>query len=94
MIKLIRNADVYAPAHLGKKDVLVIADKVVRIADKIEGYEGMPEVEVFDFSGKKLLPVLPSWSSQTVSSSCTANAIWLLWGLQRQTGQIPFRICR
>ena len=56
MIKLIRNADVYAPAHLGKKDVLVIADKVVRIADKIEGYEGMPEVEVFDFSGKKLLP--------------------------------------
>ena len=53
MIKLIRNADVYAPAHLGKKDVLVIADKVVRIADKIEGYEGMPEVEVFDFSGKK-----------------------------------------
>ena len=26
-------------AHLGKKDVLVIADKVVRIADKIEGYE-------------------------------------------------------
>ena len=56
LIKLIRNADVYAPAHLGKKDVLVIADKVVRIADKIEGYEGMPEVEVFDFSGKKLLP--------------------------------------
>ena len=56
MIKLIRNADVYAPAHLGKKDVLVIADKVVRIADKIEGYEGMPEVEVFDFSGNKLLP--------------------------------------
>lgn len=56
MIKLIRNADVYAPAHLGQKDVLVIADKVVRIADKIEGYEGMPEVEVFDFSGKKLLP--------------------------------------
>ena len=43
LIKLIRNADVYAPAHLGKKDVLVIADKVVRIADKIEGYEGMPE---------------------------------------------------
>ena len=56
LIKLIRNADVYTPAHLGKKDVLVIADKVVRIADKIEGYEGMPDVEIFDFSGKKLLP--------------------------------------
>lgn len=36
--------------------MLVIADKVVRIADKIEGYEGMPEVEVFDFSGKSCCP--------------------------------------
>lgn len=56
MIKLIKNAEVYAPAYLGKKDVLVIADKIARIEDKIEGYEGLPEVETFDFSGKKLLP--------------------------------------
>lgn len=56
MIKLIKNAEVYAPAYLGKKDVLVIADKIARIEDKIEGYDGLPEVEVFDFSGKKLLP--------------------------------------
>lgn len=56
LIKLIKNAEVYAPAYLGKKDVLVIADKIARIEDKIEGYEGLPEVETFDFSGKKLLP--------------------------------------
>ena len=56
MIKLIKNAEVYAPAYLGKKDVLVIADKIARIEDSIEGYEGLPEAEVFDFSGKKLLP--------------------------------------
>ena len=27
LIKLLKNAEVYAPACLGKKDVLVIADK-------------------------------------------------------------------
>ena len=33
MIKLIQNIDVYAPDHLGKKDVLIIHDKIVKIAD-------------------------------------------------------------
>ena len=56
LIKLLKNAEVYAPAYLGKKDVLVIADKVVRIEDEITGYEGLPEVEIFDLTGKKLLP--------------------------------------
>ena len=56
LIKLIKNAEVYAPKYLGKKDVLVIADKIVRIEDHIDGYDNVPEVETFDFSGKKLLP--------------------------------------
>lgn len=56
LIKLLKNAEVYAPACLGKKDVLVIADKVVRIEDEITGYDGLPEVEIFDLTGKKLLP--------------------------------------
>ena len=56
LIKLIKNAEIYAPKYLGKKDVLVIADKIVRIEDHIDGYDNVPEVETFDFSGKKLLP--------------------------------------
>ena len=56
MIKLIKNADVYAPEHLGKKDILIVGEKVCRIADKIEGYDALPEVEVFDLAGKKLVP--------------------------------------
>ena len=28
MMKLIQNIDVYAPQHLGKKDVLTINDKI------------------------------------------------------------------
>ena len=56
MIKLLKNAQVYAPAFLGKKDVLVAGDKICRIDDRITGYEGLPDVEVFDLAGKKLLP--------------------------------------
>ena len=40
MIKLLKNAQVYAPAFLGKKDVLVVGDKICRIEDNIAGYEG------------------------------------------------------
>ena len=32
-MKLIQNIDVYAPQHLGKKDVLIINDKIVKIKD-------------------------------------------------------------
>ena len=56
LIKLIKNAEVFFFFFLGKKDVLVIADKIVRIEDHIDGYDNVPEVETFDFSGKKLLP--------------------------------------
>lgn len=56
MIKLLKNAEVYAPAYLGKKDVLIAGEKICRIADEITGYEGLPDVETFDLTGKKLLP--------------------------------------
>ena len=56
MIKVLKNAEVYAPNPLGKKDVLIIGNKVARIADAIDEYDGLPEVETFDFAGKKLVP--------------------------------------
>ena len=30
---LFQNIDVYAPEHLGRKDVLTVYDKIVKIAD-------------------------------------------------------------
>lgn len=56
MIKLLKNAQVYAPAPMGKKDILVVGEKICRIEDKIEGYEGLPDVETFDLEGKTLVP--------------------------------------
>jgi len=56
MIKLLKNAQVYAPAPLGKKDILIVGEKICRIADKIEGYDGLQDVEVYDLEGKTLVP--------------------------------------
>lgn len=56
MIKLLKNAQVYAPEPIGKKDVLIVDEKICRIADVIENYEGLPDVETFDLEGKILIP--------------------------------------
>lgn len=53
---LFQNADVYAPAHIGKKDILVEGQRIVRIADSIREYDGAPDVERYDLKGKRLVP--------------------------------------
>lgn len=56
MIKLLKNAQVYAPDPLGKKDILIEGEKILRMDDCIAGYEGLPDVEVYDLDGKILVP--------------------------------------
>jgi beta-aspartyl-dipeptidase (metallo-type) len=51
---LIKNAEVYAPEYLGKKDVLLSYDRVLYIGDDIK--TDLPDVEVIDASGMKLVP--------------------------------------
>ncbi len=58
MIKLIKNADVYAPQHLGLKDILIANDKIAMIKGSIDGFEGLPSVEVFDARGAIVTPGL------------------------------------
>lgn len=50
---LIKGADVYAPEHLGKKDVLIAGGKIERIGDDLPEYEGC---EVIDGTGKIVTP--------------------------------------
>ena len=54
MIKLLKNAEVYAPEKLGKKDLLIEGEKVLLMQDTIEGYEGLPGVETYDLEEKSL----------------------------------------
>lgn len=57
MIKLIKNGDVYAPGHLGTKDILIIGEKIGCIRDAIQpGLPGDVPVEVIDARGKWVFP--------------------------------------
>ena len=55
MLKLITNGEVYSPEPLGKKDVLIAADKIGSIQDRISLGKGV-EVERIDAEGKTLVP--------------------------------------
>lgn len=53
---LVKNAEVYAPEYLGKKDVLICGGKIEKIQDEIGS---LPvECEVLDAEGKMLTPGL------------------------------------
>ena len=57
MIKLIKNAEVYAPEYLGIKDVLIVDDKIAAIDDSISiSFDSYLKVTEIEASGKKLVP--------------------------------------
>ncbi|MBS4784533.1 MAG: beta-aspartyl-peptidase [Clostridiales bacterium] len=54
MFRLLKNADVYAPEHIGKADILLCNDKIVDIAETIQF--DYPGTEVVDLEGKIVIP--------------------------------------
>ena len=56
MIKLLKNANVYAPEPMGEKDILVVGEKICSIEEDLGIYENLPDVEVFDLEGKYVIP--------------------------------------
>jgi len=54
-IKLIKNADVYEPEHLGKRDILIAGGKIQKIAESIELPEDL-DAEVIDAGGLAVTP--------------------------------------
>ena len=56
MIQLIKNAQVYSPAFLGKKDILVGGEKILAIADSIDLPSSL--AQVWDAEEKKVTPGL------------------------------------
>lgn len=56
MFKLIKNADLYTPDHLGRRDLLICNDKIVKIAPHIDfDWEGL---RVIDAAGRQMIPGL------------------------------------
>ena len=56
MFKLIKNADVYAPEHLGKRDLFIAGETILHVEPDLSRFESVPDVEVIDLSGKTLVP--------------------------------------
>lgn len=56
MLTLIKNTEVYAPHYLGRKDVLLTADKIGYIKDRIDLDLSALSVHVIDGTGKLLVP--------------------------------------
>jgi beta-aspartyl-dipeptidase (metallo-type) len=56
LLTLIKNAEVYAPQHLGKKDLLLVHNKIGYIKDYIDIPTDFVDVEVVDAEGKIAVP--------------------------------------
>ncbi len=58
MLKLVRNGEIYAPEYLGKKDLLIVDEKIGYIDDQIDVPEGFfgEKVEVIDAGGQVIVP--------------------------------------
>lgn len=56
MITIIKNIKVYSPEYLGKKDVVIVSDKVEGIYDNINIPSDFLSIEIIDGSEKILFP--------------------------------------
>jgi beta-aspartyl-dipeptidase (metallo-type) len=54
---IIKNAQVYSPGKLGKRDLLIGENKIIMISENID-HKSLPGTEVFDATGLSVLPGL------------------------------------
>ncbi|MFZ5987861.1 MAG: beta-aspartyl-peptidase [Bacillota bacterium] len=55
MFKLLKGGICYSPMYIGKKDILVVQNKIYKVEDGIDGISGL-EVQVIDCSDKIVCP--------------------------------------
>lgn len=56
MLTLIKNGEIYSPAYVGKKDILLVDQKIGFIADQLDVPDQFVEIQVIDASGKLIVP--------------------------------------
>ena len=56
MFKIIKNANVYTPAPIGKKDILICGETIAAIEDSLDDIKLPGEVEVIDVEGAVVTP--------------------------------------
>ena len=58
MLKLWKNCNVYAPAHLGLRDILMEGGRIAAVGEDLSDWERAPEIEVRDLGGAIVCPGL------------------------------------
>ncbi len=56
MLKLIKNGEIYGPEYLGKKDLLIVGNKIGYLAPEIKVPDDFVEIEVIDATDKLVVP--------------------------------------
>ena len=76
---LIKNAEVYAPEYLGKKDILLSYDRILQVDDHIDC--SLPNVTIIEAEGKI---ITPGFIAQHVHVIGDANKVGnlrtVIWG--------------
>ena len=58
MLVLWKNCDVYAPAHLGLRDILIEGEKIAAVGEDLSAWEQVPQITVRDLGGAVVCPGL------------------------------------
>ena len=58
MLTLWKNCDVYAPAHLGVRDILIEGDRIAAVGEDLGIWLSAPEITVRDLEGAAVCPGL------------------------------------
>jgi beta-aspartyl-dipeptidase (metallo-type) len=58
MLTLWKNCDVYAPVHLGVRDILLEGGRIAAIGDNLDMWFSAPEIDVRDIEGEIVCPGL------------------------------------
>ena len=53
---LLKNAELYTPERLGKKDVLIEGSRIALVSESLEDWARLPEVQVVDLEGRIAVP--------------------------------------
>ncbi|MTI46416.1 beta-aspartyl-peptidase [Sporosalibacterium faouarense] len=56
MIKLIKNGEIYSPDYLGRKDILIVGDRIGYIKENIDVPNDFVDIEVIDAENQLVVP--------------------------------------
>lgn len=65
-----KNAKVYAPEYLGKKDILIEGNKIVKIEDDISCFDNIDYITKYDIEGKIVVPGFIDLHEHIIGGGC------------------------